>query len=89
MDVKEAVRAAKQHLADLYASESIVHLGLEEVEYDDSHEQWRITLGFSRPWDQPFGILTTQPSRRTYKVVVIANDGKAISVRNRETADAR
>ena len=39
MDVKEAVTLAKNHITDLFAAEGIINLGLEEVEYDDAHEQ--------------------------------------------------
>ncbi len=91
MDVKEAVDLAKKHVADLFAKEGVVNLGLEEVEYDDAREQWRITVGFSRAWDQQSAVLAVLGSagvKRTYKVVIIDKQGKAISVKNRETANA-
>ena len=53
MDVKDAVAAAKRYVTDVYAGEGIVNLGLEEVDFDDGSETWRITLGFSRDWEQP------------------------------------
>ena len=88
MDVKQAVEQAKQQIADLFSKEGLVNLGLEEVEFDDALDQWRITIGFSRSWDQ-LGIPgLTPPSRRTYKVVTIDNGGKVVSVKNRETANA-
>jgi hypothetical protein len=91
MDVKDAVEMAKATVTDLFAQEGLANLGLEEVEYDDAREQWHITVGFSRPWDQ-YGALSAASgilgTRRTYKVVVIDKDGKALSVKNRETADA-
>lgn len=88
MDVKEAVDLAKQHVADLFAKEGLVNLGLEEVEYDDARELWRITVGFSRAWDQQGVALLVGPAKRTYKVVIIDKAGKAVSVKNRETANA-
>ena len=51
MDVKAAVALAKNHITDLFAQEGLTNLGLEEVEYDEVREQWRITVGFSRSWD--------------------------------------
>jgi hypothetical protein len=90
MDVKAAVALAKNHITDLFAQEGLTNLGLEEVEYDEVREQWRITVGFSRSWDSQGGAPLFMPERimRTYKVVIIDKDGKAISVKNRETADA-
>lgn len=93
MDVKEAVNQAKRYVAQLFADEQIVNLGLEEVEFDDAGPTWSVTVGFSRPWESetvspamrslsPFG-----PSsyRRCYKVVRVADDtGHVLSVKNRE-----
>ena len=91
MDVKEAVELAKKHIANLFSNEGITNLGLEEVEYDDARDQWRITLGFSRAWDQQgFVVTALGPAaiKRTYKVVLIDKEGRPLSVKNREAADA-
>jgi hypothetical protein len=90
MEVKEAVERAKTAVTDLFAAEGLANLGLEEVEYDDAAERWHITVGVSRPWDLgAISVALGGPGgRRTYKVVTIDKDGKAISVKNRETADA-
>ena len=91
MNVKEAVDLAKQHVADLFAKEGLINLGLEEVEYDDARDQWRITLGFSRSWDHQQGMLAAlaaSATRRTYKIVIIAKDGTPVAVKNREPANA-
>jgi len=53
MDVKEAIRLAKQYVTDLFIQEGIDQIGLEEVEFDDMNNTWLVTIGFSRPWDQP------------------------------------
>ena len=53
MDVKEAVRAAKEYVVDLFDGEEIDYVGLEEVEFDHESDQWKITIGFSRPWIVP------------------------------------
>lgn len=90
MDVKEAVAAAKQYVAELFAQEGIINLGLEEVEFDDQAGEWRVTVGFSRPWDLVTGlaVLATPPGqinpRRSYKVVRISDaTGAVISVKDR------
>jgi len=86
MDVKTAVSLAKQHIQMLFEDEGIKHLGLEEVSYDEERDVWRITLGFSRPWDEPDSALATLAgqtvySRRSYKVVTIsAKDRKVLSI---------
>jgi inactivated superfamily I helicase len=92
MDVKQAVAFAKQHILDLFADESLSNMGLEEVEFDNQAGEWRVTVGFSRPWDEaPRNALSTlagtSPMRRTYKVVRIA-DGSShvLSVKEREAA---
>lgn len=89
MDVKQAVTLAKQHVAELFLQEGIANLGLEEVEYDDSHDVWRVTVGFSRAWDQmgAIGVAAGLRRNRTYKIVSIADkDGTILSVKHREIA---
>ena len=83
MDVKEVVRAAKNYVAELFGDEDIIHVGLEEVDFDQS-DNWVVTVGFSRPWDRNIGsVLGGQPSR-SYKVVRIRDeDGKVLSVKDR------
>lgn len=50
MKVKEAVTTAKTYVQDLFASESISDLGLEEVFFEPQAEEWVVTVAFSRPW---------------------------------------
>jgi hypothetical protein len=89
MNAKEAVEVAKNTIADLFAKEGVTNLGLEELEYDEAHDIWLITIGFSRSWDSHQGISALAGVlRRTYKIVAIDKDGKALSVKNRETAGA-
>jgi hypothetical protein len=91
MDVKQAVSLAKQHVLDLFSEEQLSNLGLEEVEFDDPDNEWRVTLGFSRPWDDPKNVFAafsregTYP-KRSFKVVRISNGtGQVLSVKNRES----
>jgi len=79
MDVKAAVDRAKNQIQLLFGDEEIRNLGLEEVAYDDVQAVWRVTIGFSRPWDEPKNALAAiagqnMYSRRTYKVVTIDED---------------
>ena len=93
MDVKEAARTAKAYVADLYAGEAITNVGLEEVEFDDRSNDWKITIGFSRPWDRKANLaaaLAAGTPARSYKVVRIADDdGHIVSLRDRLLTAAR
>lgn len=97
MDVKEAVQIATRHLIDLFDSEDISNVGLEEVEFDEQDDLWVVTIGFSRPWDYPGKPLNafatalgaTEQPKRTYKTIrVKSGKGDVISVRNRATPQA-
>jgi len=94
MTPKEAIQIAKRHVEELYEDEGLVHLGLEEVEYDETSGQWRVTLGFSRIWS-PTARLAAQLSGgqlltgRSMKIVsVSARDGTVVSMKNREPEQA-
>jgi hypothetical protein len=86
MDAREAVRSAKRYIQDIYSDENPANIGLEEVEFDG--HSWHVTIGFSRPWELEGGILNPfvklEP-KRSYKLVAISDeDGKILSVKNRE-----
>lgn len=90
MDVKAAVAQAKNHIAELFADEGVKNLGLGEVDYDDDKGVWRVTIGFSRPWDEPRNALAALAGqntywRRAYKVVSIdEHNAKVLSVKSLE-----
>ena len=81
MDVKEAARMARDHIADVFAGEEISQLGLEEAVYDSDAKQWRITFGFARPWEQPgsLGERLGMKTPRAYKVVHIDNGAGTVT----------
>ena len=87
MDAKQAVSRARAYLVDLFAGEGISEVGLEEVDFDTMRNEWRITLGFSRPWDRRARLgpaLAGRPSPRSYKVICIHDpDGKIKSLTDR------
>lgn len=93
MDVKEAAKLAKEYVADLFADEGIDNVGLEEIELGDDRRFWKVTVGFSRPWDHG-GVVTTVVGqtglRRSYKVLRIDNaSGNVASVRDRVLQEAK
>ena len=91
MNVTEAISLARTRIAEIFTEEEILYLGLEEVEFDELEKQWYVTMGFSRPWDEPrnaLAVATATYTRRTYKIVRIADaTGEVISVKNREVAE--
>lgn len=85
-DVKQAVRVAKQHLLQVFSGEEITDVGLEEVEFDNTKGNWKITIGFTRPWDHKHSLATalgTQHMGRSYKVIRIGQDGRMVSIKDR------
>lgn len=77
MKVMDAVAEAKRHLMLIYATEDIRNLGLEEVELNENDNEWCVTLGFSRPWDEPRNALASLAAaapRRVYKIVKVSNE---------------
>ena len=95
MNVKEAVRKAKEHVDEMFAGENLQNVGLEEVVFDDPSNCWLVTVGFSRVWEfseQPTLNETLTGSqkpgtggRREYKVIEISDkDGEAHAIRIRE-----
>lgn len=90
MDVKEAVNLAVKYVKDLFESQHITHLGLEEIEFDEASQSWLITVGFNRHWIRSNSDVVNMinskydEARRTYKVVKITND-KVTSLKNRPT----
>ena len=83
MDVKQAVEVARKYVEDLFAEEQIMNVALEEIDAEEVGF-WRITIGFSRPWNSNFSSLLSSEKSRTYKVVLVRDsDGQILSVKNR------
>lgn len=92
MNAKEAIATAKGELLDTFQGEGLAEVGLEEIEYDDREETWRVTIGFRRSWNRPVGQLAQalgSAAGRTYKVVALADrDGRLLSIKNRDVPAA-
>ena len=93
MDVKQAVQTAKQHIADIFADESIMNVGLEEVEFNESGSVWEVTIGFSRSWGRPGDNIVRAlggDMARTFKTVRIEDEsGRVESIKHRHVAGDR
>ncbi|RAU21553.1 hypothetical protein CU669_12735 [Paramagnetospirillum kuznetsovii] len=92
MDVKQAVSTAKSYVAEIFSGEGITAPTLEEIEFDESHNAWSVTVGFFRHDDKPVSAFEAMertlrlPSRKDYKVVSISDQtGEPLSIKNRLT----
>lgn len=88
MDVKEAVRTAREYVTETFADEDIRYVGLEEVTFDDAAGAWKVTIGFFRPWNQLHGLQadTLGPGwkERSFKIVQIDDGtGRVVSMTHR------
>jgi len=93
MQATEAIDSAKKYLTNFFEDEQIKNVGLEEVNFSEEDQEWRITLGFSRPWNEPRGVLAEAQAQfgqgkieRTYKIVHIPENGTRVRMTNRELA---
>lgn len=94
MGAKEAVRAAKEHIAGLFQDEGVMDVGLEELQHypDGELGVWEVTIGFRRVWTgpdpvgNPLAILSGRTSPRTYKIVRISDEGKVLSLKHRQVS---
>ena len=85
MDVKEAVRVAREHAAGVFDGETI---RIEEVWFEDKTAEWCVTIGLPRAepisdLDRTFG--KRPAARMHYKTIRIDDKSGAIkSVRNHD-----
>lgn len=91
MEDKEAIRIAKAYVEDRLAEESVMNVGLEEVNFQLADNTWEITVGFSRPWNTPksraqevmesLGAISSM--KRSLKVIKVSSDGKVVSMKDK------
>jgi hypothetical protein len=92
-EMKDAIAKAKHWVADILADETPMNVGLDEIEYDEEERAWKITIGFSRPWNtiQRNALTTiagTQGTpRRSYRVVTVDRSGQVISMKRKQAGD--
>ena len=92
VELKEAVKIAKDFMADLYKGEAVSGIGLDEVVHDDSKHRWLVTVGFYRTDDGGTNLLNLHaPKYRHYKRVIVDDSDSAkarsvLAVENRAVA---
>jgi len=86
LTLKDAVKHAKDFIADLYRDDQVTDLMLEEIRLSSDKREWQVTIGFTPPWmHRGVGaVLDPHPARRTYKMVnVDAETGEVRDLRMR------
>ena len=99
MTPTEAIKRAKELVAELFAEDHVSQIGLEEIEFDEASKAWDVTIGFYRPSvppQTPAGVSAIiaaglgggmRDHERIYKIVSIRDDdGELIAIRNRDMA---
>lgn len=96
LDVKSAVKAAREHAKNLFEEGQLSNLLLEEVEFDDSKQTWLVTLGYDstsvikrEATQKTYNFLNRVEKeveqQREYKIFHIkADDGELISMKIRD-----
>lgn len=77
MDAREAVRAAKQYITEMFDGEPLINVGLEEVVYEEDADEWEIILSFARDWNRtsPFFPSQDDSSKQRYFKMIKIRDG--------------
>ena len=82
---KRIVEAAKQYVRDLYASEPVIDLSLEEIYEEGPGKRWFVTLSIARRSSQNDLIASLGGTlRRSVKRVELNEKGEPIALRDRE-----
>jgi hypothetical protein len=88
MELKEAVEVAKAHVQSVFADDLVGEPQLEEVWFDNTKNDWHVTLGFYRKPDMMMKAAGSF-ARYVYKSVSVDGASKqATGIRNRVTAVA-
>ena len=87
MEAKQAIQTAKGYLTEVFNDEGIANVRLEEIEFDDYSNEWRITIGFQRTFKSAslvLNALVSPSEERFYKVIRIEDrTGKVLSLKDR------
>jgi len=90
IDVKQAVRAAADFVAETFSDEQVLAARLEEVELAEDEKTWFITLSFLRQRKSSSGLAAAVPDvggrmDREYKILAVdAENGRVRSMKIRQ-----
>lgn len=87
MDERPVAQAARTEIEHAFADEEIQNIGWEEFAFDDVEAEWKIKIGFRRPWramaePQP-AVRLLRPDRSCELVRVRDEDGSIVAVTDR------
>ncbi|MDX1970651.1 MAG: hypothetical protein SFV23_26005 [Planctomycetaceae bacterium] len=90
LDVKTAIKTAMRFVGEVFEDQPIADLRLEEVEFDESTDQWGVTVSFLRASGKnAVEIALGEEVPREYKRVwLVAATGNVTSLKN-WSADVR
>ena len=79
MNAEQAVQKARDLVVTFFQDQGISRVGLEELDFDYNEDQWTITIGYERNWNDAsqFGELI-----RVYKQLTLDKYGELVSIRN-------
>ena len=79
MNAEQAVQKARDLVVTFFQDQGISRVGLEELDFDYDDDQWTITIGYERNWNDAsqFGELI-----RIYKQLTLNKFGELVSIRN-------
>lgn len=87
MDLKQAVRTAIEEVSDLFASQRIDNVMLEEVDFDEQ-DNYLITIGFDRVNTTRATLAAlgafSAPKERVYKVVKLDKGCAIVNIKDRK-----
>lgn len=87
MDLKQAIRTAIEEVSELFLSQKIDNVMLEEVDRDEQHN-YLITVGFDRANTTRAALAAlgafSMPKERVYKVVKLDQGGGIINIKDRK-----
>ena len=76
MEVKEAVRRAREYVSDVFEDQGITDVGLEEVEYKFGPPRWEVTIGSLALGTERVSVTVLGEGRpaRSYKVLRVNDE---------------
>ena len=79
MNAEQAIQKARDLVVTFFQDQGISRVGLEELNFDYEEDQWTITIGYERNWNDAsqFGELI-----RVYKQLTLDESGELIRIRN-------
>ena len=79
MKAEQVVQRARDLVVTFFQDQGISRVSLEELNFDYSRDEWSITIGYDRNWNDAsqFG-----DSYRIYKQLTLDSEGDLIRIQN-------